>query len=518
MNQILDALYRQSVTVPGKLAMQDNRVKLIYAASALEVGRLSAILTQQDIKVVALLADNSCAWALWDLAAMQAEVTLVPLPDFFSDAQLRHILQDACVDIVISDQLDRASILIEQMDTSATKLDLMVADREFQLHRLNHSDHAKLPNGIAKITYTSGTTGEPKGVLLGANAMAQVAASLVEASYADDNDRHLTLLPLSTLLENIAGIYAPILAGGMTTLYSQEHVGMRGASGVDATKMLNALIESNATTAITLPQLLKVMTLACSKTGSIPKTLRYLAVGGAHVSSQLLKMAQDCGLPVFQGYGLSECASVVAVNRPGDDCPGSVGRPLPHAQVRISQDCEIMVGGSLCNGYLHDPTAPKGYWPTGDIGFLDDDGFLHITGRKKDIFITAFGRNVSPEWVEAELTAQPAIAQAAVFGEAQSFNVAVVVPSVKDGTALTTAIIAANSRLPDYGQISAWVIADQPFTPANGLASPNGSLRRKVIEQQFAQSIADCYVNEIQPTVPNHVLPISTEMPTEIEP
>ncbi len=517
MSQILDALYGCAVTAPGKLAMQDDKASLIYVAAALEIGRLSALLTQQDIKVAALLADNSCAWALWDLAAMQSKITLVPLPGFFSDAQLRHILRDACVDVVISDQPERVSSLITELDSQKTALNLKVAEREFQLHHITSSDSSRLPAGIAKITYTSGTTGAPKGVLLAADAMGQVAASLIEASGADADDRHLALLPLSTLLENIAGIYAPILAGGMTMLYSQERVGMRGASGVDAAQMLHALIESTATTAITLPQLLKALVAACATTDSVPQDLRYLAVGGAHVSSQLLKSAQDCGLPVFQGYGLSECASVVAVNRPGEDRPGSVGRPLPHTQVEISADGEILIAGSLCNGYLHHPAAATEHWPTGDIGYLDDDCFLYITGRKKNIFITAYGRNVAPEWVEAELMAQSAIAQAAVFGEAQAYNVAVVVPAVRDSKALVQAIAAANARLPDYGRITAWVLADEPFLPANGLASASGSLRREQIEQRYAASIAECYQHEMQPAMPHRTSSIPSEMSTEIE-
>ena len=493
MSLIPDALHRWAEIAPGKLVMQDDRVSLIYAAAALKLDRLSAVLTQQDIKVVALLADNSCAWALWDLAAMQAGVTMVPLPGLFSDSQLCHILKDACVEAVISDQFDRISNLIFDVDTTKTVLELKVAEREFQLHRLNSEGGSQLPAGTTKITYTSGTTGAPKGVLLGADAMARVASSLIRASGADAADRHLALLPLSTLLENIAGIYTPLLAGGSTLLYSQDRVGMRGASGVDAVSMLDALIESEATTAITLPQLLKALTAVCSNTGAVPEKLRYLAVGGAHVSSQLLRLAQDYGLPVFQGYGLSECASVVAVNRPSDDRPGSVGRPLSHAQVRIAKDGEILVGGSLFKGYLHDQVPHEGDWPTGDIGYLDEDGFLYITGRKKNIFITAFGRNVAPEWIEAELMAQPAIAQAAVFGEARPFNVAVLAPSIRDSSALAAAIAAANSRLPDYGRISAWVIAEEPFSPANGLTTSNGSLRRNEIERQYAGRITNCY-------------------------
>ncbi|MEJ2530062.1 MAG: AMP-binding protein, partial [Gammaproteobacteria bacterium] len=150
MSRILDALSHWALAAPGRLSMQDDRASLIYAAVALELGRLSALLTQQDIKVAALLADNSCAWALWDLAAMQAKITLVPLPGFFSDAQLGHILQDACVDTIISDQPDRLSSLMPEGNSPNNTLELIVAEREFQLHRITPAGSSRLPADTAK--------------------------------------------------------------------------------------------------------------------------------------------------------------------------------------------------------------------------------------------------------------------------------------------------------------------------------------------------------------------------------
>jgi long-subunit acyl-CoA synthetase (AMP-forming) len=493
MNTVLAALQEVAARRPRAPAFADERTALSYAATAAEVQALGKWMRERELHRVALLADNSVAWALWDLAALQAGITLVPLPLFFSDAQIRHALSDAGIELLISDDRSRAERVIANYDEPSRKT---VAGRPFRLWRLKPDRPLELSPRIARITYTSGTTGTPKGVRLTAQSMVQVAASLVAATQAGEQDRHLALLPLSTLLENIGAVYAPILAGGSATLYGQAKVGMQGASGVDPARMLRALESAAATTAITLPQLLKGLVAACRSAGSAPQRLRYLAVGGAPVSAQLVGAARENGLPVYEGYGLSECASVVAVNTPGAERMGSVGRVLPHARVRIADDGEIEVGGALFDGYLHDPRSPGEYWPTGDLGHLDGNGFLHITGRKRNVFITAFGRNVAPEWVEAELTAQPGIAQAAVFGEARPFNVAVVVPRPGAGESPTSALAAANHRLPDYAQVRELVIADQPFTPANGLCSANGVMRRDAIEQRFDTAINARYEQE----------------------
>jgi acyl-CoA synthetase (AMP-forming)/AMP-acid ligase II len=146
-----------------------------------------------------------------------------------------------------------------------------------------------------------------------------------------------------------------------------------------------------------------------------------------------------------------------------------VGRPLAHAKVRIVEG-EIRVGAL----------------ETGDRGRLDAEGYLYIEGRKKNVLITSYGRNVSPEWPEAELLSGPAIAQAAVFGEARPRLCALVVPAAGAfAAAIDAQVRAANSRLPDYARIGAWLPADAPFTPQNGLATANGRARRERIWQVY---------------------------------
>lgn len=207
-------------------------------------------------------------------------------------------------------------------------------------------------------------------------------------------------------------------------------------------------------------------------------------------------------MPVYEGYGLSECASVVAVNTPHANRPGSVGKPLPHARLSFAKDGEISVSGAVFAGYLGQAERPDkdGCWPTGDTGYLDADGYLYLTGRKKNMFITSFGRNVAPEWVERELTIQPPIAQAAVFGEARPWNAAVVVPRTLPGAdmniAVAQAIASANKLLPDYARVAKWVIASEPFTPHNGLLTANGRLRRSEIQSRYKAQLNELYEGE----------------------
>jgi long-subunit acyl-CoA synthetase (AMP-forming) len=219
-----------------------------------------------------------------------------------------------------------------------------------------------------------------------------------------------------------------------------------------------------------------------------PRQLRFAAVGGAKVAPTLLARARAAGLPVYEGYGLSECASVVALNVPGADKPGSVGRPLAHPGVRIDGG-EIVVERSGFLGYVGQPSNTEPL-RTGDLGHIDADGFLHVDGRRKHQLITSFGRNVAPEWPEAELLAGPAIVQAAVFGEAQPQLCALVVPAAGASAAAVEAQVhAANARLPDYAQIGAWMRADAPFTQQNGFATANGRTRRETLWRAYGERL-----------------------------
>jgi long-subunit acyl-CoA synthetase (AMP-forming) len=173
---------------------------------------------------------------------------------------------------------------------------------------------------------------------------------------------------------------------------------------------------------------------------------------------------------------------------------------LTHVDLAIDGGGEIHVGGPALGGYIGGEHTLKRF-PTGDLGFLDADGFLHITGRRKNVFITSFGRNVSPEWVEGEICDGSSIVQAAVFGEARPWNVAVVVPGpAATRTEIQATIDAANRRLPDYARIGDYLVADEPFTPVNGQSTSNGRTRRDTIWTRYCMRIAALYDDRLNLT------------------
>jgi len=230
-----------------------------------------------------------------------------------------------------------------------------------------------------------------------------------------------------------------------------------------------------------------------------PASLRFVAVGGASVSALLLERAAAAGLPVYEGYGLSECASVVALNRPGAHKPGTAGRVLPHARVRVDVTGEILVRGATLLGYVGDARGvPRlAEVSTGDLGEFDSEGFLQVRGRAKNLLITSLGRNVSPEWVERELLLDPAVGQAVVFGEARPFLTALLVPSpalrAATAQALDAAVQAANARLPDYARVRRWSFASSPFSPADGTLTANGRPRRAAIAERDGARLETLY-------------------------
>lgn len=493
-------IFEHSTQRPDSLALAGSEFSLTYRDLAHAIGQVSDALNGTSGNVVGLALDNSPLWAVIDLAGLQTGITLVPLPFFFSAEQVAHSIRDAGITRIFTDQAAQYQALLLAADIEIETVithHLPACNKHiFSEIRLRNIVARTLPNGTAKITYTSGTTGHPKGVCLSAETLQQVANSLLTATRGVPNDRHLSVLPLSTLLENLAGVYVPLLAGATCHLLPLATVGLSGSSGLDIKKMLSALTSSHATTTILTPQLLHALVAAITAGLPAPSTMRFIAVGGAPVSTRLLAQAKSLGLPVFEGYGLSECASVVALNTETDQRVGSVGKLLPHAQIRFTSDGEILVAGATLLAYTGDTAISEKFWATGDIGHLDEQGFLYITGRKKNIFITSFGRNVSPEWVESELSLHPAIAQVAVFGEARPWNVAVVVPrgnTTQITDTINQAIIETNRILPDYAQIKHWLPASTPFLPKNGQLTANGRLKRAAIWAQYQSNIEQLY-------------------------
>ena len=198
---------------------------------------------------------------------------------------------------------------------------------------------------------------------------------------------------------------------------------------------------------------------------------------------------------MFEGYGLSECASVVSLNCPGRNRPGTSGQVLDHLRVSDHQG-QLRVSGNAFLGYLN---QPESWYPehvdTGDIGSVDSEGYVTIEGRAKNALINSYGRNISPEWVESELAGAGVFRQALVFGDARPYCTALLYPMDDQcsNAVIQDAIDRVNDHLPDYARVAAWARLPEPLSAARGLLTDNGRPRRNMIEGAYGHLIDTLY-------------------------
>lgn len=439
---------------------------------------------------VGILADNSPEWIAIDLATQALGISLVPLPSFFTSNQLVHTIRTSGIQVLFCLNAEHARNLgftlknayegnlgLFENDSAKTSIDSVV----------------NLQN-VQKITFTSGTTSEPKGVCLSTDQQWHVAQTLEMSLRSLGIKKHLNLLPLPVLLENIAGVYTALLCGAENICLPLGEVGILGASQFNADICINAIDKYQAESVILLPQMLQALTINSTQNDPRLKSLKFVAVGGAKTPEGLILAARAKGIPAYEGYGLSECSSVVALNTPSSDKLGSVGRPLVNRKIRIVKDGEIEIAGQGATHYLGETVTSNEWLATGDLGHLDQEGYLFIDGRKKNVLITSFGRNVSPEWPESLLLGSSVIAQAVVMGDGQASLSALIVPvntSITD-TEIQQAINQINQELPDYARINKWLLVE-PMTPVNGLATANGRPKRQAIQIHYKQALEELY-------------------------
>jgi long-subunit acyl-CoA synthetase (AMP-forming) len=402
----------------------------------------------------------------------------VPLPTFFSMAQLGHIVRSASVGLILTTDQTLPLTLQSGVPTSP------ISDHDAAAGLSDPVD------GFGQIIYTSGSTGQPKGVRHESGQIAWSAAALAAATGATAEDTYLSVLPLPLLLETICSIFIPAMLGAYVHFDTAlaEQVGRGDAKGIS-----RAFDLQQPTTSVVVPQLLKQWVGELQAAGNrAPSSLRFVAVGGAPVPQQVAEKAWKLGIPVHEGYGLSECCSVVAVNRPGERRPETVGRPLRGLNVSID-DGEIVVDGpSITDGYLGQGPAQKP-WRTGDLGAIDQDGYLKIQGRKDSLIVTSFGRNVSPEWIETMLLGDLRVAFCAVVGHGEPYLTAVIVPSGPGEAWFANAtysdvlslISGCCSGAPEYAVPRACVVSSFQEAVGNQLLT-NGRPARKQIEKFVA--------------------------------
>lgn len=493
MSQLLKKIHAYALSQPTKIALSSRVATLNYAQLYGQVESLTVQLKQTRCARLGIWADNAPNWVVTQLAAMSAGINVIPIPTFFSSAQVHHLINHADIELIILDErLTSADPHLDFKHYASTPLTLPSGLSAYQKSNLESTANTADAK-TALVTFTSGSTGTPKGVCIGADLVDQMCRSLYSLTHEIGVKKHLCLLPLAVMLENVAGVFLPLYAGETVVIDGSDITGLKGSSQPDIQQLGLYLSTEQPHSLIVTPELLKLL-LLLKLQGQALDHLKLIAVGGGKVPTQLLQQAHALNLPVYEGYGLSECGSVVALNTPNATKLGSAGKALPHCEIKISDSDEILVYGPHMQGYLHEPLLASDHISTGDLGYIDEEGFLFITGRIKNVQINSFGRNFSPEWIESEINGLPGVIRSAIFGDGKPYITALIqtIPSIT-ATQLEQQISQLNQSLPDYAQIKATLPMSAETLISNGLLTANGRIKRDAIEHYYTQQIENGY-------------------------
>jgi long-chain acyl-CoA synthetase len=538
---------------------------------------------------VAILSESRPEWQLTDLALLVAGAVTVPVYPTLSAQQVQYILADSGARIaVLSDaaQLEKIQHVRHQLPHLQAILlfegDPAPDSSIFTFASVVERGHARMvsewgvarefrdaarrvrPEQLATIIYTSGTTGEPKGVMLThGNLIANLIASQSVLEVGAD-DVALSFLPLSHGFERLVSYL--YLANGVTTIFAESLETVRrdistvrptivtGVPRVYEKMQANILIGGGA-----LPQPRRALFNWGVRTGlararkalrsrsvgpilslqsaladrlvfsaireKIGGRLRILVSGSAPLPINVAEFFAAIGLPIVEGYGLTETAPVLTVNPQDAPRLGTVGRAIPGVELRIADDGEILARGpNVMSGYYNKPEATAealrdGWFHTGDIGTLDQDGYLTITDRKKDLLVTSGGKKIAPQPIEGILKRSPLIAEAVVLGDRQKFASALLVPDFAalerrlrdlgrsptqddraalvrrdDVVALYDEIVdSLNRELSQFERIKKFRLLPREFSMATGELTPTLKVRRKAVEQNWREVIEEIY-------------------------
>jgi long-chain acyl-CoA synthetase len=531
---------------------------------------------------LAILADNHPEWAIIDLACLYLGGVDVPLYLTSPVADLTYILKDAGVTfLAVSGREPLAKALKIASDLPTLSHLLLLDEGPKEETRLGQLPSLSLEGliargekstgasqlvqdpGLATIIYTSGTTGVPKGVMLShANILANTQDATAILPITED-DVTLSFLPLSHGFERTAGLYTILRAGACIsygggtvtitkdlgevkpTLFScvprvLELVYRRILSERENANVLKRNILSWAintgkavgpfrVTDQSLPLGLRLRhRLADRLVFHKLRTLlggrtRFLVSGGAPLSAEIARFFYGVGIPVYEGYGLTEAGPVVACNIPGHTRLGTVGRPLPQVEVKLADDGEICARGpNIMRGYYNRPTETaqvinaEGWLCTGDIGSIDADGYITITDRKKDLLIPSNGENVAPQPIEGQLKQDPLIEEVCLIGDKRPYVTALIVPNraLLETLAQKHAISHAwpdllqqkefrtlfrrrideiNRSLPLYARIHHFTLLAEPFSQDRGELTPTLKVKRREVMRTRSADIEAMY-------------------------
>ena len=543
---------------------------------------------------VGIASQTRAEWSDADLAILTLGAVTVGIYPTASAREQEHVIGHSGCRLIFAENdllLDRilairktAGLPEQVIVFETTRPDLPAgvatfADLKREGHALDLSDPARFdslwravqPADLATIAYTSGTTGPPKGAMITHANLYFTAINAVKTQDLSSEDFGIAYLPLTHMLQRM-------------TVYAAIHAGIRGVYAESIDKLIDNFRELKPTVQVGVPRIFEKIharirerieagppfrrrifgwameigrrAAALRRAGEpLPRSLaiahsladllvfakireifggrvRRLVSGGAPMPRELLDFFFTAGLPILEGYGLTETVAPVSVNRP--DCYkfGTVGRLIDGVEAKLGEESELLLRGrGLFQGYYRDPEAtaqaidPDGWFHTGDIAAIDAEGFITITDRKKEIIVTSGGKNIAPQFIENLLRAHPLISQAMVSGDGRPYLTALVtldsaalaalagregVPAGPQGTIachprirglVAEHIAAVNSRLAPYERIRGFAILERDFTEAAGEITPTLKLRRREIARLHRDLLDGLYRQE-QPLPP----------------
>ena len=523
---------------------------------------------------VAILSENRPEWTITDFAALALGAVTVPIYSTQTADQTAFVLNDSGTRVIaVSTKNQLEKVLTIQRHTPVERIMVMdavetahaVHIQELMLRGPTDADaefdsrsQSITPDDLATIIYTSGTTGTPKGVMLTHGNMAtNIACSMEAFGFGEKDEVSVSFLPLSHVTARHVDF--ALLYRGVVLAYCP-----------DISQLAQALTEVRPNIFIAVPRVYeKIRQQVILKTIGFPKNAIYrwaLSVGRAHrneiligkrptspswkiadrlvfskvragmggnaeefisggapLGRELAEWYADIGIPIHEGYGLTETSPVIAVNTPAAHKLGTVGKPLANVEVRIADDGEVLARGpSIFSGYWHRPDETRsvfvdGWFKTGDIGNLDNDGYLSITDRKKDLIKTSGGKFIAPQPIENSLKLNPLIGTAVVIGDRRKFPAVLISPHfpvledwahanqidfssrqtlVADAKvqALYEGIIEElNTNLARFEKLKRVLLLPEEFSAADGTLTHTFKVRRRGIEDRYRSLIDEMY-------------------------
>lgn len=519
---------------------------------------------------VAILSENRTEWVRADLATLTLGAIVVPVHTTLSPVIIKHILNDAGARLlVVSNQSQFNKVLLALPELSALETIIYINLDHPETYQANgkrlisldevmrlgeQSDQALTaavaPDDLASIVYTSGTTAMPKGVMLThRNFMFDAEASLI-AVPVTERDCLLSFLPLSHVLERTAGYYAPLVCRGACVAYAEDIKTLgRNLREVKPTILISvprvfekihkdiwdkvkpvgslkyrlfvwALKQASGTLGHTIADRLVFRSIRAKLGGRF----RFTISGGSSLNPKLAKFFDRLNIAIVEGYGLTETAPAITAGRLGQTKIGTVGQPLPGVEIKLGPDKEILTRGpNLMKGYYHNQALtdevidPDGWFHTGDLGFIDGEGFLMIIGRKKEMIVLSNGKNVWPEQLELLFNNDRLINQSFVFGNNRPYLVALIVPDWQEVShyvaelgiggrepdllvnepalqrQIKDRLDQINQQLADWEKVKKFVLLPREFSQAKDQLTPTLKLRRSVIASQFSRELERLY-------------------------